>query len=231
MVEIKGLQKTSLIDYPDRVSCVVFLPSCNFRCPYCQNPDLINRPNELPTLAEKDFFAFLEKRAKVLDGVVITGGEPTIFRGLPEFIRKIKQRNLLVKLDTNGTRPELIEKLLKENLLDYIAMDIKAPLEKYDDVAGVKVDKKKIRKSIEIIKSSGVGYEFRTTVVPKLLSEEDVVKIGQELKGSKKYVIQQFRPLVTLDPAFQKEKPYPKEKLQEMARKLEQFFDKVEVRA
>jgi pyruvate formate lyase activating enzyme len=231
MVEIKGLQKTSLIDYPDRVSCIVFLPGCNFRCPYCQNPDLIKKPDKLPALPEKKFFTFLEKRKKVLDGVVITGGEPTLSKDLPEFIRKIKSRGLLVKLDTNGSSPGVLEKLLKEGLLDYIAMDIKAPLDKYDDAAGVNVDKEKIKKSINIIKNSGVDYEFRTTVVPRLLSLEDLIKIGEELKRAKKYVLQQFRPLVTLDRAYQKERPYPKEKLMEIAERIKPFFGKVEVRA
>jgi len=230
MVAIKGMQKTSLIDYPDKVSCVVFLGGCNFRCPYCQNPSLVEKHEDLPTLPEDGLFAFLEKRKNVLDGVVITGGEPTIWKDLPAFISRIKKMGLLVKLDTNGSNPMMLETLLKQRLVDFVAMDIKAPLAKYGTATNSPVDTAAIRRSVKAIRSGGTDYEFRTTVTPKLHTEEDVVAIGKELAGSKKYVLQQFRAISTLDPAFRNEKPYPEERLKSIAKKLERFFDSVEVR-
>ena len=227
---IKGLQKTSLVDYPGKVCAVVFLPDCTFRCPYCQNPELINDADKLPQVAEQELFDLLRARGKWLDAVCITGGEPTIHAGLPEFVRKIKNAGFLVKLDTNGSNPRMLKQLLDEKLVDYVAMDIKAPIEKYAEVANVPVDLRKIEESVGVIRSSGVDYEFRTTVLPRLLSEADMMKIGQWLKGSRKYAIQQFRSVKTLDASYARERPYSAQDLRNLAEKLKQFFGEVEVR-
>jgi len=227
---IKGIQKTSLVDYPGKVSCTIFLGGCDFRCPYCQNRDLVLNYQNMPTIKEEEVLDFLKKKIKWLDGVCITGGEPLLHKEIIDFIKKIKKIGLLVKVDTNGSRPELLKKIIDNNLVDYIAMDIKAPLEKYDNAVRVKVDKEKIKKSVDLLKENKVDYEFRTTVVPDFFKEEDAVEIGKWLKNSKKYCLQQFRPMNTLDKAYEKKKPYPIEKFSEFKKILEKYIDKVEVR-
>jgi len=241
-VQIKGLEKASLVDYPGKVCAVAFLPGCNFRCPYCQNPDLINRPGELPNVSEQELFGLLKARGKWLDAVCITGGEPCLHAGLPGLVRRIKgltralpasghsEAGFLVKLDTNGTNPRMLRQLLGEKLLDYVAMDIKGPLEKYAEIAGAPVDLRKIEESIGLIKNSGIDYEFRTTVLPRLVSEQDLLKIGKWLAGSRRFAIQQFRPLVTLDPAYRDEKQYPPEGLERFKKLLLPYFQEVELR-
>jgi pyruvate formate lyase activating enzyme len=231
VIPIKGLQKLSLIDFPGRLAAVIFLPGCNFRCPYCQNPDLIKNPEKLPTISYKELVDFLKDRRDWLDGIVITGGEPTIWSELPKLIENIKNMNYEIKLDTNGSRPDMIEQLIKEKMIDYIAMDIKGPLEKYDLITKVDVNKVSIKKSVDIIKNSGLAYEFRTTVLPTLLTENDILAIGQWLKGSEKFVIQQFRPFTTLDPTFKSEQAYSQTELERFASLLKPFFKFVEIRS
>ena len=230
MLPIKGLQKTSLIDYPGKICSVVFVANCNFRCPYCQNPDLILNHKKIPNIPEKKVFEHLKNRRKWIDGVCITGGEPCIHESLIGFIEKIKSMGFLVKLDTNGSSPEMLEHLIRNRLLDYIAMDIKAPLKKYSSSAGVRVNVLNIRRSVSLILKSEIDYEFRTTVVPRLFKEEDLISIGKWLKGAKRYCLQQFRPLSTLDKAYQKEEAYPEEKLRGFAEVAKPYFDRVEVR-
>lgn len=212
---IYGLEKSSLIDYPGKIACVVFLAGCNFRCRFCHNlelvlPELIKKQ---PKISEEDFFNFLETRRGLLDGVVVTGGEPTIYPDLSNFIKKIKNFGFLVKLDTNGTNPDILEKLINKKLIDYIAMDIKAPIgaktqnsklkaqnynikikNKYEKIIGVKTDLEEIKKSIEIIKNSKVDHEFRTTVVPTLHTRQDIIDIAEYISPSK-YFLQNFRIL------------------------------------
>lgn len=198
---IKGLQKLTLIDYPDTVACTIFTFGCNLRCPYCHNPELVvddGRKN----IDVEEIFQFLKDRKNFLDGVCITGGEPTLQNDLPEFMSKIKELGFLIKLDTNGTNPEMIDRLIKGKLVDYIAMDIKAPLERYEEVVLSKVDLENVKKSVEIIKNSGIDYEFRMTVPPQTFEEKDFVLIGEWLKGSKKFYIQQFKGIKTLDKSF-----------------------------
>jgi pyruvate formate lyase activating enzyme len=196
---IGGLEKLSLLDYPGQIAAIVFTQGCNFRCHFCYNPMLVlplSRTNidqkDSSLINKDDLFAFLEDRRGKLDAVVITGGEPTIHQDLPEFIEAIKKLGFLVKLDTNGTNPEMLEKLLDKKLLDYIAMDVKAPFDKYENVVGVKIDLNKIKKSVKIIMESGLPYEFRTTVAPALLEPEDVVNLATELKGATKWYLQKF---------------------------------------
>ena len=189
-MKIAGLQKTSLIDYPGHVAAVLFLAGCNLNCGYCHNRNLIS--GDCDSLDTDEVLQFLAKRQRFLDGVCITGGEPTIHRELPDLIRRIKSMGFKVKLDTNGTNPEMLLELFSENILDYIAMDVKATKEKYEQVAGRAVPLEKIEQSIELIKESGVDYEFRTTLVEDL-DAADVLAICHRLKGAKRYALQQYR--------------------------------------
>jgi len=227
---IKGFQKLSLIEYPGKIVAIVFVGKCNFRCPFCYNIDLVKNYKKLPDIPEKEIIDFISKRRGLLDGLAITGGEPTVHKGLPAFIEKIKDIGFLVMIETNGSNPKMLEQLIKRELIDYIAMDIKAPLEKYDQVAGVKVNKKKIQESIDIIRNSGIDYEFRTTVIPKIFNKKDALAIGKWLKGAKRYYLQQFRPGKALDKTFEKVKPYPPEKLKEFAKMMKPYFGFVGVR-
>jgi pyruvate formate lyase activating enzyme len=228
---IKGLQKTTLIDFPGRVSCTVFTAGCNFRCGFCQNPALVQVNSDLPLIKEKDFFSFLDSRKKWLQGVCISGGEPTLHADLPEFCSQIKEKGFEVKLDSNGSKPETLKKLIQKNLVDFIAMDIKTSMKKYSLLCGIKVDLKKINESIELIRNSGIEYEFRCTVIPEFFSKEDALSIGEWLKESKIFVLQQFRnEIPLLDPEFKKRKPYPQQKLEELKELLEPFFGEVQIR-
>ncbi|MEA2036930.1 MAG: anaerobic ribonucleoside-triphosphate reductase activating protein [Nanoarchaeota archaeon] len=232
MVAIKGLQKTTLVDFPPYVSCTVFISTCNFRCGFCHNPELVNDSFELDKISEKDVLDFLDSRKKVLDGVCITGGEPTLYPNLKGFISKIKEKGFKVKLDTNGMKPSILKELIDEKILDYIAMDIKNSLEKYDLAAGVKVDISRIEESIDLIRNSNVDYEFRTTVVRGMHAKEDIEKIGQMLNGSKKFAIQNFKSAEELiDPGYKKIKLFSDKELEEFKSILGKYFGEVEVRA
>ncbi len=192
-----GLQKLTLLDYPGKVAATVFTAGCNFRCPFCHNPELVLSSRFTVSVGdntlEKDFFAFLEKRQGKLDGVCITGGEPTLQNDLIAFITKIKKMGFLVKLDSNGSRPDVLRKLLRRKMVDYLAMDIKSSLPNYDRACNMKVDLERIKLSVDLIKNSGIDYEFRTTVVPGLHQEDDFIEIADWLKGSKRYVLQKYQ--------------------------------------
>jgi len=228
MMIIKGVQKLTLIDYPGKIACTLFTFGCNFRCPYCHNPELVVE-NNTPSIPEEQIMSFLERRKDFLEGICITGGEPTLYSDLPEFIKKIKMFGFSVKLDTNGTNPEMVKELINKKLVDYIAMDIKAPLEKYDNVVRVKADKKKIKESVEIIKSFP-EHEFRTTIIPELLSRDDMIAIAKWLKGAKRFFIQQFRPSKTLDKSFLAKQPYSKEELEKIRESIKPYFEVCEIR-
>ncbi len=232
VVEIKGFIENTLLDYPGKIAAVVFLGGCNFRCPFCQNPALVLHPELEPSIPEEGVLERLAQpqMKKWVDGVCVTGGEPCLQRGLPEFLRKLKALGYLVKLDTNGSNPEMLSALFKEKLLDYVAMDVKAPLEKYDAACGVGVDKAAIEKSVELIRKSGVDCEFRATVVPGLFSKQDAVAIGKWLEGSKKFFLQQFRSTVTLDPSFEGKGHFHAQELQEFAEVMKPFFEEVGIR-
>ena len=189
---IGGLKKTSLLDFPNKISAIVFTQGCNFNCGYCHNPSLLSFKSKNDIYTTDVFFDFLNKRKGKLDGVVITGGEPTLQKDLKPFIQKIKEEGFLVKLDTNGTNPNMLADLIKEGLLDYIAMDIKAPAEKYSFVINSKINTELIKQSIEIIMNSEVDYEFRTTVLPSLLSIDDFDGIGRLINGAERYYLQKF---------------------------------------
>lgn len=192
---IVGLQKLTLLDFPGRVACTLFTRGCNFRCPFCHNASLVVRAEEQKPYSNAEILAFLKKRQGILDGVCITGGEPTLMRDLPEFIAEIKALGYAVKLDTNGTRPYVLDRLISEGLVDYVAMDIKNSPQKYAITVGLpeNYDITPITESKEILMKGKVDFEFRTTVAKPFHSEEDFIKIGEWLKGDEKYFLQQFK--------------------------------------
>lgn len=227
--KLAGLQKTTFIDYPEKIACIVFTQGCNFRCGYCHNPELFE--NKEPVLSVPAFFEFLNKRKGKLDGVVITGGEPTLHgKDLIEFIKEVKSLGFLVKLDTNGTHPDVLQELLNENLLDYIAMDIKAPLAKYKTITQTDINTKIIKKSIDMIMNSGVDYEFRTTIVKSQLSVEDLRQIGELIQGAKRYYMQKFLATKILDETLMSEESYTDEEFKNLRTILEEYVDFVDYR-
>ena len=192
-MQIFGFNKTTLLDFPEHVACTVFTGGCNFRCPFCQNGDLVLHGGSLPVLDEEEVFRVLRKRKGILTGVCVTGGEPTLQRDLDVFLSRVKELGYLVKLDSNGYRPEVLQSLCERGLVDYFAMDIKSSPENYARTAGVKeLDMGLIRESVDFIRSCGLDYEFRTTVVRELHSSGDFLSIGEWLKGCKAYFLQSY---------------------------------------
>ena len=192
-MRIHGLQKLTLLDFPEHTACTVFTGGCNFRCPFCQNASLVLRPEALPLLPEEEFFAFLEKRRGLLDGVAVTGGEPTLQPDLPEFLGKIRTLGFAVKLDTNGALPRVLERLLEAGLVDYAAMDIKSSPEGYERCAGVGGDTlERVRESVRLLEDSGIPHEFRTTAVKPLHTPADFEAIGRWLRGTERYFLQSY---------------------------------------
>lgn len=232
MVEIGGLQKSSLIDYPEKISAIIFTQGCNFRCPYCHNPELIDSPSPLrgEGIGVRVLLDFLASRIGKLDGVVITGGEPTIHKDLPDFIKQIKNLGFAVKLDTNGTNPQMLKHLIDARLIDYVAMDIKAPIEKYNEIVCSDFDTNNILKSIEILKNSSIDYEFRTTVVKSQLSFNDFERIGQLIEGASKYYLQKFVTSKTLNSSFTTQTTYTDEEFKLIIDSLKKHIKKVELR-
>jgi len=231
MLNIGGLHKVSLIDYPGKISAIVFLQGCNFRCPYCHNPELVNPKLYGPCLDEEAVFSFLARRVGKLDAVSITGGEPTLQEGLPEFIRKVRSLGFQIKLDTNGSHSAMIKALIEGNLLDYIAMDIKGPLYRYDRVCRVNVDKDEITNSIRTILNASIDYEFRTTFVKDLLTEEDVPAMGELIRGARLFVLQNFAPSKTLDERYLSRKSLSSADLERIKNEIGRYVEKVTIRA
>ena len=229
MVEIKGLEKFSPKDFPGYISSTVFLGGCNFRCPFCHNSDLVLRPEILPTFPLDYFLSFLDSRKGWLEGICISGGEPLLQDDLETLLILIKDRNLLVKIDINGSFPSRLEDLIQKRLIDHIAMDVKAPLKRYQEVTRATVNEEDIVRSVDIIKNSGLGYVFRTTLVPGLVGPEDIKEICQMLDGAKIFQLQQFVPLNTLDSHYLQKKPYRREEVQGLARIAEPYFSEVRI--
>lgn len=228
-MKIGGFQKTSLLDYPDRISAIVWTSGCNFRCPFCYNKKLAIGTAEL--FPEDEILSFLSKRKHLLDAVVISGGEPLLHDDLIDFIHRIKNLHLLVKIDTNGGFPDKLDDLLEHHLIDYVAMDVKAPKKKYHQLSGSKVDISEIEKSIDLIKTRAPAYEFKTTFIPGILIKEDIVEIGKWLNGAETYFLQQFKrllPLVSKD--LETAVPYPKEYVYETLAAIKPFFKRCAVR-
>ncbi|MDY6788595.1 MAG: anaerobic ribonucleoside-triphosphate reductase activating protein [Candidatus Nanohaloarchaea archaeon] len=225
---IKGFQEVTLTDFPDKVACIVFTPGCSLRCPYCYNPEMVFGKGEL--IPERDVLNYLEKREDMLDGLVVTGGEPTIHSCLSGFIENVKSRfDLEVKLDSNGTDPEVLKNLVEKELVDYIAMDVKTELESYSKLGASGQKKRNIGHSINLVKDME-RHEFRTTVVPGITTEKSIRKIGKRIQGADRYFLQQFRPENTLDPAFEQIEPFPKQKLERLRGIAEKFVGKCEIR-
>jgi len=231
-MQIGGLQKLTLIDYPGRLAATVFLCGCNFHCPWCYSSELVlpKKIKNQPKISEKEFFDFLKERKTLLEGLVLCGGEPTYHKELPDLIKKIKKLGFLVKLDTNGSNPKMIKKLIDNKLIDYVAMDVKLPKERYPKIYGKRVKIKNIEESIKILKNEKIDSEFRTTVVPTILKKEDILKIARWISPAKKYFLQNFRPEKTVDPKFEKIKPYPQEYLLEIQKAISPFFETCQVR-
>ena len=197
-MKIAGLQKLTLLDFPGRIGCTVFLGGCNLRCPFCHNGSLVLYDGDADGISESEFFAFLESRRSRLQGVCVSGGEPTVNLGLTDFIRRIKSMGFDVKLDTNGTNPEMLRSLISERLVDYVAMDIKSSIESYGSATGIKGDRlaniiNKVKESATILMCGEVDFEFRTTLVRELHSAEDIRSIGNWLGGEEKYFLQTYR--------------------------------------
>ncbi len=220
-MKIGGLQKVSFIDYPGKIAAIIFTMGCNFRCPYCHNPELVDETGT--RLDTEAVYAFLERRKNILDAVTITGGEPTLQSDLLPFIQKIKGIGYLVKLDTNGTHPEVIEALTGEHLIDYIAMDIKGPLSTYEKTAARPVDTDAIRRSIALLVEGTIPYEFRTTVVKSLITPEDLREIGGDIQGARLYYLQKFVPNKTLNPAFLRKTTYADDEFETMRGMMETY--------
>jgi pyruvate formate lyase activating enzyme len=209
MLDVKGFLDVSFVDWDGKIASILFLPTCNFRCPFCHNVNLVLYHENLETIPFEYIEEQLEKQKGWSDGVCISGGEPTIHSDLPELCSRIKKMGFIVKLDTNGTNPAMIKGLIDNKLVDYVAMDIKAPLikEKYSEATGVKAEKliEKVKESIRFLMESGTDYEFRTTVVPTIHTLDDIKQICQSLKGCRKYVLQKFEVSIgksVLDPDF-----------------------------
>lgn len=240
MIDIKGWARSSLIDYPGRIAAVLFTNGCNLRCPMCHNGDLVCQTESLPSLDVDEIMAFLARRAGRLTGVVITGGEPTLHPRLPDFIAQVRQLGYAIKLDTNGTRPERVSALLDRGLVDDVAMDVKAPPDKYATLAGVRdFDPTTIAQSMALISAAPVRAEFRTTVVPGLLTADDIEAVARWIAqvcnrgGTRpefRYVLQQFRGGRTLDPALSNATPYAVTVLHEMADRARQWLEDVRIR-
>ncbi len=227
MVAVKGLEKFAPKDFPGFIASTVFLAGCNFRCPYCHNSDLVLQPERLADIPMDFFLAYLDSRKGWLEGICVTGGEPLLAEEIESFLTVIKQRGLLIKLDTNGSRPDRLEGLLVAGLVDRIAMDVKAPLERYREVTGSKVNADDIARSASILRESGLPHLFRTTVVPGLIGVEDIEAIGRWLEGAAVYQVQQFSPVGTLDAEYRRIKPYSRDEVKRLADAARPFFKDV----
>lgn len=239
---ISGIQKCTTIDYPEHLSCIVFTPGCNMRCKFCHNPEFV-LPEKIKQIKdsfipEQIFFSFLKSRKNLLEAVVITGGEPTLMADLVDFIKKIKNLGFKVKLDSNGQRPEVLKKLLDNNLVDYIAMDVKASLEHYNALTGKFVRTDKIKESIKLLNNQKnsknkykINYEFRTTMIKGIHNKQEMLNIGKLIKGADQLHLQTFRPGNTLDPNFKKYEGYSLNEMHDFANILKSYANNISVRS
>lgn len=229
---IKGFLETSFLDWDGKITAVIFLPECNFRCPFCHNFGLISRPEQFPSIDPEKVIEFLKEHHDFLDGLCVTGGEPCLHaKELKEFLSRVKALNFSVKLDTNGYQPAVLEELLAAKLIDYLAMDIKGPLdERYNELAGIRVKIELIKRSVSLIMKSGLDYEFRTTVIPGQIGAEAVADIAREIAGAKKYVLQQFIPQNSRDEGYRTLAAYQPEKLAELRQIAAEFVPNTVVR-
>lgn len=225
-LEIKGFIESSFLDWDGKVVSTLYVACCNFRCPFCHNSGLIEDPAQYETIPHERIEQFLRERKDFIDGICLTGGEPCLHKrkGLYEFLRRIKELGFRVKFDTNGADPDCLRDIINLKLVDYVAMDIKGPLdERYHKLSGIRTDIEKIKESIRLIMGSGLDHEFRTTLVPTLLDEKDIQDIARALSGAKKFVIQQFVPDHAWDKSLRAVKPFPREKINVMVGAAKEF--------
>lgn len=216
---IKGFDQMSLVDWDGMVATTLYTSGCNFRCPYCHNSGLVLFPDQYESIPLKEILSYIEEHDDFLDGVVITGGEPCIHKKLPGLIESLRETGMQIKLDTNGAFPDMLESLISEDLIDYVAMDIKAPLDfdSYARSSGIS-DRRtldRVRDSVDLLMDGPVDYEFRTTIVPALHRSSDLERIAEQLKGARRYVLQNYIARDTLDPEFLDQKPYNNERIEE----------------
>jgi pyruvate formate lyase activating enzyme len=226
MIEIKGFLETSFLDWRGKLCSVIFLPGCNFRCPYCHNHPLVFHPEQYATFPLEDILARLHSLRNWIDGVCVTGGEPTLHTDLPLLVREIKRHGFLVKLDTNGSNPPMLENLIEGGQIDFVSMDVKAPLGpfSYSRSTGLPVNLRPILESIEILKRRKVEYEFRMTVVPGLHREEDIRTLGNHLRAGQRFILQNFNPENPLDPSLRNIIPYDPKALKKIEREVQQMM-------
>lgn len=227
-MKLSAIQRFTILDYPDKVACIAFTPGCNMRCGFCHNPEFVlpEKIEELQAdfISEETFFNFLDKRQGLLEGVVVSGGEPTIWQDLPEFFRRIKEKGFVTKLDTNGNHPKMLRKLLDEKLVDYVAMDVKTSLAGYSKLVGGGVKPEHIKESIDILKSAGIPYEFRTTLIKEIHTEEVLRDMAELLAGAERYYLQVFRPGHTLNPVFATYHSFSVEEMKKLSERFSCLF-------
>ena len=226
MIEIKGFLETSFLDWPGKLCSVLFLPSCNFRCPYCHNHSLVFHPKRYTTIPLEEIFDRIHSLKNWIDGICLTGGEPTLHADLPSLIREIKQRQFLIKLDTNGSNPRMLEKLIESEGIDFVSMDVKAPLDpfRYSRSIGLPANLKPIWESIDILKRGRVEYEFRMTVVPGIHKEEDIKRLGRQLRAGQRLILQNFNPENPLDPSLKNIAPYDFTALKKIEKEVQKMM-------
>lgn len=233
-MKLSAIQRFTLLDFPGKVACIAFTPGCNMRCGFCHNPEFVlsDMVKELaPTfVSEEAFLRFLDGRQGLLDGVVVSGGEPTVWQDLPRLIEKIKAKDFLVKLDTNGNNPKMLRELLNAKLLDYVAMDVKTSLDNYKALVGVGIDGKNIAESIELLKSSDIPYEFRTTLIKEIHTEPILAELERLVDGAREYYLQIFRPGHALSPAFAQYHPFSNTEMEQLAERFGKVVEKIGVR-
>ena len=225
-MRIAGFQKLTLLDFPNKVSCIIFTQGCNYKCPYCHNSGLLGHSNE-DLIDESEIFSYLNKRKGVIDGIVISGGEPTIQKDLIFFMKRVKELGFLIKLDTNGSNPDVVEQIINQNLADYIAMDIKNILEDYKDITDVKPNVEKLRRSIELIKKSQIDHEFRTTIIKNIHDIKRIKKICSYVDGDKMF-LQNFEKSENV--LGKHLEPFSKEELIQIKEEMKGKFPNVKVR-
>ena len=228
-MQINGLNKTTLLDYPGHLAATIFIGGCNMRCPFCHNASLVTKVSSQPIIPKDQVLAFLDKRKSILEGVCITGGEPTLYPCLPDFIKEIKAMDYKVKLDTNGTNPTMLKQLYEDNLIDYVAMDIKNSKEKYSLSTGVKnFDISSVEDSVDFLLNSTFDYEFRTTIVKEHHEEKDIISIGQWIKGARSYYLQSYEDSGdVISPGLT---AHDKETLEKYVQVLAPYVNKVSIR-
>ena len=230
-VDIKGVLRTSMLDYPGRLASVIFLSRCNFRCSFCHNPELVLEPESLPSIPEEELFKMMRERKGWVEAVVISGGEPTLHEGLPQFIKRLKDLGLKVKLDTNGTNPKMIKELLAADLLDFVAMDIKTSKREYAKLTGSQTCLPLVEESVELLKQAKIEVEFRTTAVPGLFDEKIAQEIGEWIGGAKPFALQQFHSEnLMVDKKLVNKRPFTPDELKRFSEIFKPFAEKVIVR-